>query len=162
REQELSADLEQQKEEVARAEEAQVELRALERQAASERALLDSYVTRFREAAARLDRNYLPVDARIFSRAFPPSDPYYPKPVPMTLAAIAGTMLLMAVLLLLQELFSGRALRPVTARQDEDDVLAEPQSADPEPVRTIAPTAVAAPIPPATAAMPASEVDVKA
>lgn len=112
REQELNADLERQKTETARAEAAQVELRALEREAASERELLDSYVTRFREAAARLDRNYLPVDARIFSRAFPPSTPYYPKPVPMTMAAFFGTLLLMAVLILLQELFSGRALRP--------------------------------------------------
>lgn len=166
REQELSADLEQQKEEVARAEEAQVELRALERQAASERALLDSYVTRFREAAARLDRNYLPVDARIFSRAFPPSNPYYPKPVPMMLAALAGTMLLMAVLVLLQELFSGRALRPVSVTEEDDAVRAEPQRSEPEaePVQSVTPppVAAAAPIPPTTATMPPSEVDVKA
>lgn len=129
REQELNADLDRQKEDVAKAEEAQVELRALEREAASERELLDSYVTRFREASARLDRNYLPVDARIFSRAFPPSVPYYPKPVPMTVAAFAGTMLLMAIVILLQELFSGRALRPVTG---QGDVLPEIKTVEPE------------------------------
>src|SRR5690606_27088649 len=110
----------------------QVELRALEREAASERELLDSYVTRFREAAARLDRNYLPVDARIFSRAFPPSAPYYPKPMPMTIAAFLGTMLLMAVLILLQELFSGRALRPAPGQDDRNEVLPEIKTVEPE------------------------------
>ena len=164
REQELSANLDRQKEEVAKAEEAQVELRALEREAASERELLDSYVTRFREAAARLDRNYLPVDARIFSRAFPPSVPYYPKPMPMTIAAFLGTMLLMAVLILLQELFSGRALRPAPGQDDRNEVLPEIRRVEPEQrvqhlvKEAIEPTVVAATPP---SGVP-SEVDVRA
>ena len=40
---------------------------ALEREAAAQRELLESYLTRYREASSRKDRNYLPVDARIFS-----------------------------------------------------------------------------------------------
>lgn len=112
REQQLLADLNTLKAESARASEEEVELRALEREAAAQRALLESYLTRYREAASRQDRNYLPVDARIFSRAIVPSEPYFPKVVPIVGAAFVGSLLLMAIVTLLQELFSGRAMRP--------------------------------------------------
>ncbi|MDZ5696907.1 GumC family protein [Chelativorans sp. M5D2P16] len=112
REQELMSDLEAQKDVSSNAEEQQVELRALEREAAAQRQLLESYLTRYREAVARGDRSYLPVDARIFSRALQPSEPYFPKVMPITLAAFAASLLVMCVITLLQELFSGRALRP--------------------------------------------------
>ncbi|MCT8999059.1 GumC family protein [Chelativorans intermedius] len=115
RERELMADLATLKAESARAEEEQVELRALEREATAQRELLESYLTRYREAAARGERNYLPVDARIFSRAIAPAEPYFPKVLPITLAAFAGSLLVMGVVVLLQELFSGRALRPAAA-----------------------------------------------
>src|SRR5690606_32117903 len=111
REQELMSALDRQKEVSSEAEEQQVELRALEREAAAQRELLESYLTRYREAAARGDRNYLPVDARIFSRAIQPSEPYFPKIVPITLAAFVASLLIMCIVTLLQELFSGRALR---------------------------------------------------
>lgn len=90
----------------------EVELRALEREATAQRELLESYLTRFREASARGDRNYLPVDARIFARATPPVDSYYPKYGPILGAAFMGSPLLMIVGTLLGELFSGRAMRP--------------------------------------------------
>ncbi|RUM98074.1 chain-length determining protein [Pseudaminobacter arsenicus] len=111
RETQLTADLNQLKAASARAGEQEVELRALERDAASQRQLLESYMTRYREAASRQDRNYLPVDARVFSRAIAPSEPYFPKIVPMVGAAFIGSLLIMAVITLLQELFSGRAMR---------------------------------------------------
>lgn len=112
RERQLVADLNTQKAESARAGGAEVELRALEREAAAERALLESYLTRYREAASRADRNYLPVDARIFARATPPIAAYFPKVLPIVGAAFAGSLLLIAVATLLRELFSGRAMRP--------------------------------------------------
>lgn len=112
RERQLIADLNTLKAESARAAEQEVELRALEREAAAQRALLESYMTRYREASSRQDRNYLPVDARVFSRATVPSDPYFPKVVPIVGAAFVGSLLLMAIVTLLQELFSGRAMRP--------------------------------------------------
>jgi uncharacterized protein involved in exopolysaccharide biosynthesis len=92
----------------------EVELRALEREATAQRELLESYLTRFREASGRGDRNYLPVDARIFARATPPVDSYYPKYGPILGAAFMGSLLLMIVGTLLGELFSGRAMRPAT------------------------------------------------
>ena len=114
REKQLVADLNRLKVESGRVSEQEVELRALEREAAAQRALLESYLTRYREAASRQDRNYLPVDARVFSRAIVPSESYFPKIVPIVGAAFVGSLLLMAIFTLLQELFSGRAMRPAS------------------------------------------------
>lgn len=112
REQQLVGDLNRMKAESARAGEEQVELRALEREAAAQRELLESYLTRYREAASRKDRNYLPVDARVFSEATVPAEPYFPKLLPIVGAAFLGALLVMGVVTLLRELFSGRAMRP--------------------------------------------------
>jgi uncharacterized protein involved in exopolysaccharide biosynthesis/Mrp family chromosome partitioning ATPase len=111
REQQLQADLNKTKAESSRAGQEEVELRALQREATAQRDLLESYLTRYREASSRRDRNYLPVDARIFSRASVPAVPYFPKRVPIVIAAFVASLLIMAVITLLQELFSGRAMR---------------------------------------------------
>jgi len=117
RERQLIADLNSQKAESARAGDEEVELRALEREAKAQRELLESYLTRYREAASRRERNYLPVDARVFSRAIVPAEPYFPKILPITGAAFAASLLIMGIVTLLQELFSGRAMRPANSRQ---------------------------------------------
>ena len=114
REQQLVADLNRLKAESARAGEEEVELRALEREANAQRQLLESYMARYREASSRGDGKYLPADARVFSRAVPPSESYYPKPLPIAAAAFVGSLLVMIILTLMQELFSGRAMRPAT------------------------------------------------
>jgi exopolysaccharide transport family protein len=123
RETELLSEVNQLKVESARVGEQEVELRALEREAASQRELLESYLTRFREAASRKERNYLPADARIFSRASAPSEPYFPKVLPITAAAFAAALLVMAIATLLRELFSGRALRPAATAAPIHDVV---------------------------------------
>ncbi len=110
RETELIADLNKLKAESARAGEEQVELRALEREAAAQRELLESYLTRYREAASRRDRNYLPADARVFQEATVPAEPYFPKFMPIAISAFAGTILIMILATLMRELFSGRAM----------------------------------------------------
>ena len=112
REKELVSALNQLKAESARVGEQEVELRALEREAAAQRELLESYLSRYREALSRKDRSYLPADARIFSRAIVPGEPYFPKILPITGATLVAVLLLMAVGTLLSELFSGRAMRP--------------------------------------------------
>jgi uncharacterized protein involved in exopolysaccharide biosynthesis/Mrp family chromosome partitioning ATPase len=111
REQQLIGDLNRMKAESSRAGEEEVELRALEREAASQRDLLESYLTRYREAASRKEGNYIPVDARVFSAATVPAEPYFPKVLPIVAAAFVGSLLVMAVITLLAELFSGRAMR---------------------------------------------------
>lgn len=122
REVELTAELNRFKAESARVGEQEVELRALEREAAAQRDLLETYLTRYREAASRKDRNYLPADARIFSRASAPSEPYFPKVVPITAAAFVAALLVMALATLLRELFSGRALRPAATAEPVREV----------------------------------------
>ncbi|MDN5927807.1 MAG: exopolysaccharide transport family protein [Hyphomicrobiales bacterium] len=112
REQQLLGDLNKAKAESSRAGQQEVELRALQREATAQRDLLQSYLTRYREASSRRDRDYLPVDARIFSRATVPAIPYFPKRIPIVVAAFIASLLIMAVVTLLQELFSGRAMRP--------------------------------------------------
>ncbi|WP_048647639.1 GumC family protein [Nitratireductor soli] len=130
REAELTGELNQLKVASGRAEEEQVELRALEREATAQRELLESYLTRYREAASRSDRSYLPADVRIFSRALTPSEPYFPKIVPITAAAFVASLLIMAIVTLLQELFSGRAMRPVAGAMAPVQSVAMPR---PEP-----------------------------
>lgn len=120
RESQLVSGLNTLKAESARVGEKEVELRSLEREAAAQRELLESYLTRFREAASRRDGNYLPADARIFSRAITPSEAYFPKIIPIVGAAFAGSLLIMAIVTLLRELFSGAAMRPATRARGED------------------------------------------
>jgi exopolysaccharide transport family protein len=151
RENQLVADLNTLKAESARAGEEQVELNALEREANAQRQLLESYMTRYREASSREDRNYLPVDARIFSRAVTPAEPYFPKILPIVSAAFVASLLLMAIGTLLAELFSGRAMRPAARPLRPEPVAEVAMPAVQVPVATVAPepevveSAVAAP-----------------
>jgi exopolysaccharide transport family protein len=119
REDSLVADLNRLKAESARADSDLVELRSYEREAAAQRELLESYLTRYREATSRGDRNYVLADARIFSRASVPVQPYFPKILPITISAFAAALLLMAVFTLLRELFSGRAMVPAARAMPE-------------------------------------------
>ncbi len=151
REESLVADLNRLKAASARADTDLVELRAYEREAAAQRELLESYLTRYREATSRGDRNYLLADARIFSRASAPAEPYFPKVIPITASAFVAALLLTAVFTLLRELFSGRAMVPaarIEPAQVREIVLplaaeAPPPASAPTPVRTAGETHVA-------------------
>src|SRR5262249_40631254 len=65
----LSASLDQLKTQAAGTNEQDVQLRALERDAKSQRELLESYLSKYREATARDAINSAPADARVISRA---------------------------------------------------------------------------------------------
>lgn len=109
REDELNRELNRVKAQAAQAGDQEVELRALEREAAAQRQLLETYLTRYREAASRTDRNYVPVDARVFSSAETPAVPYYPMILPIVGSTFVAGLLLLSIFVLLRELFSGRA-----------------------------------------------------
>lgn len=144
REQELTAELNQLKAASAESSEREVELRALEREATAQRELLESYLTRHREASSRFERNYLPVDARVFARAMPPAEPYFPKPVPIVGASFAGALMLAMLAILLRELFSGRALAAAPGRtfdRVEDVVMRPVAAADAEALQASPPAA---------------------
>lgn len=140
RENQLVADVNTLKAASAQAGEQQVGLDALQRDAAAKRQQLELYLTNYREAASRQDRNYVPVDARIASPASVPSEPYFPKVGPIVGAAAAASLLLAAVFTLLRELFSGRAMRPARgARLEPIDEVAMPPAAYQEPSNRLEP-----------------------
>ena len=116
REEELNRELNRVKAQAAQAGDQEVELRALEREAAAQRELLETYLTRYREAASRTNRNYVPVDARVFSSAETPAAPYYPMILSIVGATFVAGLLLLSIFVLLRELFSGRAFVPADSR----------------------------------------------
>lgn len=112
REEELTAQLNELKAGSAREGEESVELRSLEREAAAQRDLLETYLGRYREAASRTEPKALPADARVISRAVPASESYYPKTGPIIIVSALAVFLLSSIGVMLGELLSGRALRP--------------------------------------------------
>jgi uncharacterized protein involved in exopolysaccharide biosynthesis/Mrp family chromosome partitioning ATPase len=90
----LTASLDQVKRVASTTNEQDVQLRALERDAKSQRDLLESYLVKYSEASARDNINASPPEARIISRATPALKPTYPKKLPTILiAAFAGLAL---------------------------------------------------------------------
>ena len=69
----LTASLDQVKKLASQSNEQDVQLRALEREAKTQRDLLESYLVKYREASARDNINAAPPEARIISRATPGS-----------------------------------------------------------------------------------------
>jgi exopolysaccharide transport family protein len=157
-----ASELERQSETVqatsARAGEDEVGLNALEREANAQRQLLETYLVRYREAASRADSNSSPADARIVSRAVEPVDPYFPKVVPIVVVAAVATLIMSAIVIMLAELFSGRALRPTDAASEtiEAEAVVEDKH-----VPQAAPIAAAAgkPVRPSMLAVVADEDD---
>ena len=87
----LTASLNTVKKQASQTNEQDVQLRALEREAKTERELLESYLAKYREATARDNINAAPPEARIISRASPAIKPDFPKKLPTVLiAAFAG------------------------------------------------------------------------
>lgn len=111
RERELQSSLNSIKANSAQAGGEEVQLRALEREANSQRQLLETYLSRFRESASRANVSAVPPDARIISRAIEPTEAYFPKKLPIIIVAMFATFILSAIWVMLAELFSGRALR---------------------------------------------------
>lgn len=83
-----------------------VELRALERDAKSQRDLLESYLSRYRDVTARESPEAIQPDARIVSRAQASPTPYFPKKLPIILIATMATLLIGVTLVSLGQLMS--------------------------------------------------------
>ena len=125
----------------ARAGEDEVGLKALEREAAAQRQLLETYLVRYREATSRTDSGSTPADARVISAAVEPTEVSFPKIVPITIVGGVAGFALSSIAILLAELFSGRALKPVGGaaavsrrRDEEEDDDFEPVAVVQEPV----------------------------
>jgi exopolysaccharide transport family protein len=114
RQAQLVAQLNKAKTASAKADDQQVGLNALEREAAAQRDLLQTYLARYREASSRAGKNAAPADARVISTAVVPTEVYFPKVGPIVTVAALAAFLLSAVFIMLAELFSGRAWKTVS------------------------------------------------
>jgi polysaccharide biosynthesis transport protein len=103
----LQAAIDAQKKIVTGANENEVQLRALEREARAEREQLESFLARYREALARDVENAAPPDARIVSRAVVPLAPSFPKKAPIVTLVTLATLLLAVGVIVARELLSG-------------------------------------------------------
>jgi uncharacterized protein involved in exopolysaccharide biosynthesis/Mrp family chromosome partitioning ATPase len=140
REQQLLQQLNALKAQSAQAGEEEVGLRALEREAAAQRQLLETYLARYREATSRTVANATPADARVISNAVVPTTATFPKVFPITIVAALASFLISCVVIMLGELFSGRALRPVSSsgRMSETTAAATPLVVDEAPALIVA------------------------
>jgi succinoglycan biosynthesis transport protein ExoP len=107
----LSAGLEQLKKQATSTNSQDVQLRALEREAKAQRDLLESYLAKYREAAARENIDTGPSDGRIISRASVSNIPAYPKKLPIVLIATLATLLFTSGLIVTGELLRMTAPR---------------------------------------------------
>eukprot|EP01035_Chromulina_nebulosa_P034087 gene34087-45698_t len=93
----LTSSLEQSKRQATSSNGQDVQLRALEREAKAQRALLESYLAKYREATTRENIDAAPADGRIISRPVVSNTPAYPKKLPIVLIATLATLLATAI-----------------------------------------------------------------
>ena len=144
REAELTAKLNGLKAESSRVSDDEVKLRELEREADSQRNLLEGYKVKYREALDRTAKDVQKPDAKIIQKAEKPGEAYFPKYIPTLGAAFVATLLFSSIFLLMRELFSGRAFRtalpvdyPVQDNERLIDAPAAPALPNTEEARTI-------------------------
>lgn len=90
----LQQDLDQVKQQANRANEQEIQLRVLDREAKSLRDQLEALLARYRDASSRESAGAIPADARVVSQAVVSNVPAFPRKVPTILIATLGTLLL--------------------------------------------------------------------
>lgn len=138
RENSLRNDLNEMKTQASGLSEAEIKLRALEREAKAQRDLLESYLARYRDASARHDMGAVPAQAAIVSRAHASILPSFPKKLPISLLVAAAVALLSLAYVMARELIAAPAAvaEPVhrTASRRRRRVVPE----EPEPAPAVA------------------------
>ncbi|WP_375412860.1 GumC family protein [uncultured Bradyrhizobium sp.] len=147
----LSASLEASKKQATSTNGQDVQLRAMEREAKSQRDLLESYLAKYREATARENIDTAPADGRIISRALVSNTPAFPKKLPIVLIATLATLMLSVGCIATGELLRMTAPRvpavvATAAVRRAEPVVASPPTApvlrgtDPEPAALLTET----------------------
>jgi polysaccharide biosynthesis transport protein len=101
-----TAMLDQLKNQAASTNDQDVRLRGLERDAKSQRDLLESYLAKYREATSHDTLNSTPADARIISRATVSNVPAYPKKLPTILIATFAMLVMSSGLVVTKEILA--------------------------------------------------------
>ena len=135
REASLRASLDEIKKQTSKANENEIELRSLEREAKANRDLLESYLVRLRDASVRSDKLSAPAHASIISTARVADKPSTPKPQIIAALAAVGTAIVLLALIVTIELLStprqamaastgvaGPTPNPHTMRRRHDDM----------------------------------------
>ncbi len=125
----LTKQLEALKGDAASANNQDVQLRALERDARSQRDLLEQMLIRYREASARDNPEGLLADARIISRGAAAAEPYFPKKGPTILLATLGAFVLALFAAAAAEVFGSPARRPETGEATPPPAVGETTTA---------------------------------
>ncbi|MDI1342899.1 MAG: exopolysaccharide transport family protein [Pseudolabrys sp.] len=151
----VTASLDQVKKLASQTNEQDVQLRALERDAKSQRDLLESYLVKYSEASARDNVNAAPPEARIISRATPAAKPAYPKKMATVLIAAFAAFSLSAGFIVTGALLAPPP-SPVSYGYGYQTASYAAPAFAPPPMPTL-PHLVSPPIaPPAMPAMPAA------
>lgn len=164
----LTASLDQVKQVASTTNEQDVQLRALERDAKSQRDLLESYLVKYSEASARDNINAAPPEARVISRATPAIKPTYPKKLPTILIAAFAGLVLSTGFVVTGALLASPAAPAGRYGMSPPPMFADPHApmpvsrmpaptpyvASPPLSPVMAPPSFAAPQPPAFAAVP--------
>jgi len=103
REASLQTSLNGVKEKVAKSNQHMVQLRALEREAEANRALLKTFLSRVKETSFQQDMDIQEADARIVSQAHVPDKPSFPKKLPIFALAILGSSVIGLILIFVIE-----------------------------------------------------------
>ena len=90
-----------------------VQLRSLERDAKSQRDLLESYLSRYRDTVSRETPDAVQADARIISRAIASTKVHFPKKLPIVFIVTIGALIAMIGFLATAQLLRGEVYRPV-------------------------------------------------
>ncbi|MET0630839.1 MAG: exopolysaccharide transport family protein [Xanthobacteraceae bacterium] len=141
----LSVGLEQLKRQAASSNEQDVQLRALERDAKSQRDLLESYLAKYREATARDSIGAASPDARIISTAVISTTPAWPKKLPTVLVAALAMFALSAGFVLTSALLGAPPTQAAAVPSSVSPVVA-PAGAEAEENRPPIERALARPV----------------
>jgi uncharacterized protein involved in exopolysaccharide biosynthesis len=126
----ISSGLDLLKRQAASTNEQDVQLRALERDAKSQRDLLESYLGKYREATARDSIGAASPDARIISSASVSNTPSWPKKLPTILVAVLAMFALSSGFVLSSELLGTLPTQPATAATPSSADVAADRSRD--------------------------------
>lgn len=160
----LTASLDQVKQLASQSNEQDVQLRAFERDAKSQRDLLESYLVKYSEASARDNINAAPPEARIISRATPAIKPTYPKKTSTVLIAAFAAFALSAGFIVTGALLAppaaaapyGYGYQPTSYAAP---VFQQPPRMPPLPQMASPPMVPAMPVAPAMPPLPVSSLD---
>lgn len=117
----------------------EVALRALERDAKSQRDSLETYLMRYRDTVARETPDAVQADARIISRALASTKVHFPKKLPIVFIATIGALIAMIGFLGTAELLRGDVYRAVAREPELIEVDAPVAPAMPAPVNAAKP-----------------------